>query len=175
MATSTQGTVISLIVAKIQALDLSSLIGGAPCPVFDGPNGTDEENNFVVVHAWPGQNSAQTASWVGLGARAMNENYDVCIAIWCYDGGISPPGGSGSADPQQTVRSNCTAIAAAIEQALKDDIDLAIQNGGIPPAYPFWTEVAQQPLSQELPESANGMGVFAAINMRVHCFARILT
>ena len=173
MATSTQGLVISLIVQKIQGLNLSSVLG-KPCPVFDGPNGPDNEDNFVVVHSWLGSDSQHRAQWVGLGARYMDEFYDVCIAINCYDGGIAPPDTYGSNDPQLAVRDNATTIAAAIEQAMKNDITLATQNGG-PFASPFWTEVKEQRYTQDLPMSANGMGVFAAVDMRVGVRARIAT
>lgn len=170
MATSTQGQVVGLIVQKVQGLNLSQVIG-RPCPVFDGPNGTDNEDNFVVVHYTPGSHRQE---WAGLGALAMDEWYEVTVAVWCYDGGVAPPGTYGSQNPQETVRNNCAAIAAAIEAALKADVNLSIQNGG-PLASTFWTTVASQPLNQEVPESANGMGVFASIDMRVRCRAQIRT
>jgi hypothetical protein len=172
--TSTQGLVITLITKKVQGLDLAGVIG-LPCPVFDGPEGTDNEDNFVVVHAWPGTDTGQTAQWVGLGARARDENYDVAVAVCCYQGGASAPDSTGTDDVQLAVRTNANAIAAAIEQALIDDITLATQNGGTPPAGCCWLTVSQQPLDSNPPEGLSGMGRFAQITMRVHFYARLLS
>lgn len=172
--TSTQGLVIGLIYKLVQGLDLASVIG-RPCPVFDGPNGTDNEDYFVVVHGWPGEEATgQRANYAGLGAKAMDENYDVAVAIWGYDGGISGPDATGANDAQAAVRANVVALAAAIEVALRSDITLATINGGATPIPSGWTTLAEQSLSQALPESANGMGVFAAVTMRVHVRARLL-
>jgi hypothetical protein len=168
MATSTQGLVIDLIVAKIQGLNLASVIG-LPCPVFDGPEGTDEENNYVVVHGWPGDSTDQSAEWAGLGRLARYENYDVAVAVCCYQGGASAPDSDGTDDAQATVRANAIAIAAAIEQALLDDINLATQNGGTAPI--IWLLVSQQPLDQNPPDGA--MGRFCQITMKVHVYNRL--
>jgi hypothetical protein len=168
MATSTQSLVVDLIVQKVQGLNLSSVIG-LPCPVFDGPEGTDEEDNYVVVHATPG---SYRSNWAGLGVKGRDERYSVTIAVCCYQGGAAPPDTFDEAnDVQAVVRSNARKIAAAIEQAIVTDVTLSIQNGGSPPVPTFWTELTAQPLDQVPPEGC--MGRFARIDMTINVFARL--
>jgi hypothetical protein len=169
-STSTQSQVVDLITQKVMGLNLANLIG-LPCPVFDGPEGTDVEDNYVVIHATP---NYYTSEWVSLPARAIDEVYGVTIAVLCYQGGDNPPNVFDQVnDVQAIVRANCKLIAAAIQTAVQADITLAIQNGGSPPTSPFWTSLTAQPLDQTPPEDAAPMGRFARIDMVVTCHSRL--
>ena len=171
MATSTQALVIDLIVQKVQGLGLAQLIG-LPCPVFDGPEGTDNEDNYVVVHAWPGDETHQQATWQGLGAQVRIEECDVAVAICCYVGGAAPPDTFDEAnDAQAVVRSNARAVSAAIEEAMLADITLANQNNGTPAVT--WCLVSGQNLAQSPPDEQSYIGRFAQITLKVHVYNRL--
>lgn len=170
MATSTQAQVIGLLVQKIGGLGLAGLID-LPCPVFDGPVGTDEQDNYVVVHGWPGDETGQQAVWQGLGAMVRIEEYDIAVAVCCYSGGTSLPGVFDATDAQNTTRANAQAITAAIEQALLADITLANQNNGTPAIT--WCLVAGQSLAQSPPDDQSYFGRFTQITLKVHVYNRL--
>jgi hypothetical protein len=169
VATSSQAVVIDLLMQKVSGLGLDKLIG-LPCPVFDGPEGTDNEDNYVVVHGFPQDpETAGVATWRGIGSLARLEEYDVAVAVQCFSGGLSPANTDDATNAQKLVRANARQIAGAIEQAILDDITLAGENGGVP-VVTWILPAAAQSLNQAPPEGAEEMGRFGRMLIKCHIY-----
>lgn len=169
-ATSTQSLVINLICTKIQGLGLT--IDGNPVMVYDGPEGPDNEDNFVVVMCDENDPEPQgTQEWAALGSRARYENYDVIIGVFSYMGGDDSTGGGGASDAQLGARTNAATIEAAIEAAMLADINLATANSGTAPV--IWCQLTSTTITQLPPDDESGMGRFTGWRMIYHVYNRL--
>lgn len=175
MATSSQPVIIDLLVAKFQGLDLT--VDGQPVLVYDGIEGPDEEDNFVVVMGWPadGANESgatQEPAYIGV-PLTREENYDIAVVVSCFVGGDDAGGTDGAEDAQRSARINAASLESAIEAAMLADPNLSIQSGGgTPPCV--WCLLQGTKLSQTPPFSEDGegaMGRFANYLMRFHVYA----
>ncbi len=168
-ATSSQATVINLLVQKFQALQLETPIGNQPVPIFDGPEGPNEEDNFVVVMGWPDDDSSGELTPAYLGSTASYyEKYKILVATFCYVGGDDNDAGYGDSDAQLTARTNANYIEAALESAVNADRNLAIQNGGVAPC--IWCLPAGTSYSQAPPEEDSPMGRYARWNLTLDVY-----
>lgn len=167
-STSTVELVIDLLVQKFQALDLT--INQQPVAVYDGPEGPDNEDNYIVVMGWPaeGGSAPSQTPWAYLGDRSRYEDYDLAVMVFCYVGGDDSTATFGPEDAQAQARANARTIRAAIETALLADPNLSVQNGGIAPI--LWILLSQSIYAQTLPdeEQDDGMGRFSQWALRCH-------
>lgn len=168
MATTTQTAVIDLLVQKFQGLSL--VVGGQPVNVYDGPEGPDEEDNYIVVMGWPDDSTGAKLEWAYLGDRSRYENYSLAVCVFCYVGGDDSTASMGTEDAQATARANARTLQAALEQALLSDPNLSIQCGGIAPI--LWILMSNVAYSQTMPdeEEDEGMGRYAQFIIKCDVF-----
>ena len=173
MTTSSQALVTNLLVQKFQGLNLQATdTTGQPSavPVYDGPEGPDQEDNYVVVMGWPGASaaSADVQRWAYLGTATRYEVYDLAIMIFSWVGG----GGDTSAtypNAQSAARTNAFSVQTLIEAACLADINLSVQNGGTAPI--IWGLINSVQIDQTPPdEEESAEGRFCQIAMKYHVY-----
>ena len=174
MTTSSQALVTNLLVEKFQGLNLTVNVNGTATPVdvYDGPEGPDNEDNFILVMGWPesgDDTSTSTERWAYLGTATRYEQYDLAIVINCFVGGddsfaATPASGS---DAQAAVRTNAESIQSAVEAACLADINLSVQNGGTAPI--IYGYITGSRFSQAVPDDG-AMGRYAQYGLRYHVY-----
>ena len=171
MTTSSQALVTNLLVQKFQGLDITVDIEGTatPVPIYDGPQGPAEDDNYVVIMGWPSEaESSSTEAWSYLGTATRYENYDLAIMIFSFVGGDDSDASYDASDAQALARTNATTIQAAIEAACLADINLSVQNGGTAPI--IWGLIREVRFDQTPPEEESEMGRFAQYALRYHVY-----
>ena len=172
MTTSSQALVTNLLVQKFQGLNMTVNVNGTatPVPVYDGPEGPNEEDNYVVVMGWPSEASAtgDSMKWAYLGTATRYELYDLAIMIFSYVGGDDADASFDASDAQAAARANATSIQSAIEAACLADINLSVQNGGTQAI--IWGLITSARLDQTPPEEESGMGRFAQWALKYHVY-----
>ena len=163
MATSSQAFVTDLLVQKFQGLGLE--IDGVPVPVYDGPEGPNEDDNYVVIMGWPGQTSASQMKWAYMGTMTRYEDYDLAVMVFSWVGGDNADASWDASDAQATARAHARYIESAIEASLLADPNLSEQNNGTPAV--IWVLLQSSRLDQTPPDEESAMGRFAQYALKV--------
>lgn len=130
MATSSQATVLDLLIQKLNGLTPFALPQGSePAYIVDGSPGQNMPDNIIAVMPMSSDTSRGRQSWRDtFGGRI--EEYSIELRIRSYVGGVSDPNVSALSTAQGQARANATVMQAAIEQSLLQDLTLAAENSG---------------------------------------------
>lgn len=150
MATSSQATVLNLLIQKFNGLAPFSLAyPTSPAYVIDGSiGGLGMPDNIVAVMPLPSDTSRGRQTWRDT-AGGRIEEYQVQVRIRSYIGGGTEPNTADALSTAQgQARANASVMQAAIEQSLLVDLTLAAENsnaqaiiqfGGGDSDLPPWT------------------------------------
>lgn len=166
MATCTLPLVINLMVQKFKALDLT--INNAPVNVYDGPQGPDEEDNYVVVMGWPGADAPCKHTWAYIGDHSRYENGSIAVVAFSLVGGADDGGPWDPDNAQNQARTNMGYIQGQLEAAMIADPNLATQNGGTAPIV--WILQTDITFDETPPEEESSMGRYSQCAMKMSTY-----
>lgn len=136
MATSSQATVLNLLIQKFNGLaPFAGLSKGTqPAYIIDGApgqaGGGGLPDNLIAVMPFPNDSSRGRQTWRDT-AGGRIEEYAIEVRIRSYVGGGADPNvASALSTAQGTARANATLMQVAIEQSLLTDLTLAAENNG---------------------------------------------
>lgn len=166
MATCTLPLVIDLLVQKFQGLAL--VIDGQPVKVYDGPEGPDEEDNFVLVMGWPGADAPCKHTWAYIGGQSRYEAGTLAVVAFSYVGGDDSTATFDASDAQATARANVAIMQSAIEQSVVDDPNLSVQNDGVAPV--IWILNTDITFDQTPPDEEGEMGRYSQCAIKLETY-----
>lgn len=128
MATTTQPTVLNLLIQKFNSLAPFALSPGSEeAYIVDGSPGPNMPDNLIAVMPWPNDTSRGTEEWEDTSGGRL-ERYAIQVRIRSYVGGAADPNSLSTA--QSAARANASVMQAAIEGSLLADLNLANENEG---------------------------------------------
>lgn len=131
MATSSQATVLNLLLKKFNGLLPFALSAGSePAYVIDGPPGQNMPDNLISVMPKPQDSTRGSQQWRDT-TGVRDEYYSIEVYIRSYVGGGAQPNTAALSTAQGQARANATVMQAAVETALLLDLNLAQENSGV--------------------------------------------
>lgn len=131
MATSSQATVLNLLIQKFNGLTPFALSKNSEIAyIIDGSPGTNMPENLIAVMPLPPDTSRGRQTWRDT-AGGRIEEYAIEIRIRSYVGGGPDPNVANALSTAQgQARANATVMQNAVEASLLSDLTLAAENSG---------------------------------------------